>query len=240
MVRAASTRAGERSVRRQPLSRDRVLRAAVGVADTSGVEGLTMKAVGDALGVEAMALYRHVTNKDELLSGIVRVVLEEVHGAAADLDTAVPAGGDWRDVLRTRILRARGVLHRHQWAPGLITSRGTPDGSTLPWFEDLCAVLFDAGFSDDLVHHALHVLGSRALGFTQELFSADTPPDAGAALDGVRTLATTMPNVARVAATVAHPPDGSLGGCDDEAEFAFGLDVVLDGLEARRRERPPT
>jgi AcrR family transcriptional regulator len=224
------------ATRRTPLNRERVLAAAVGVADAHGVDGLTMKAVGDALDVEAMALYRHVANKDELLDGLVRTVLDEVLAATADLEPAVPPGADWRGVLRARILRARSVLLRHPWAPALLATRGAPAGSTLPWFEGLCAVLFDAGFSDDLVHNSLHVLGSRALGFHQELFAADAPadPDPEAALAEVRALGAQMPNIARVVAVVAHGAEGSLGGCDDQAEFEFGLDVLLDGLEARR------
>ena len=220
--------------RRTPLNRERVLGAAVEVADARGVDGVTMKAVGDVLGVEAMALYRHVANKDGLLDGTIRTVLDEVGAAAADLPATVPPGADWRGVLRARILCARSVMLRHPWAPALVATRGTPEGSTLPWFEDLCAVMFSAGFSDDLVHRALHVLGSRALGFHQELFTAGAPDDPEAAVDELRALGEQWPNIGRVAAAIAHDPAGRLGGCDDEEEFRFGLDVLLDGLEARR------
>jgi AcrR family transcriptional regulator len=222
------------AARRTPLSRERVLEAAVQVADADGVEGVTMRSVGDVLGVEAMALYRHVANKDELLDGIVEIVLARVEDSAEDVGTTVAPGQDWREVLRARILRARGTMLRHPWAPGLIAARGTPGTSTLRWFDGLCAVLFAGGFDDDQVHHALHALGSRALGFHLELFSADAPADPEDALATVRAVAASSPHIARVVAVVAHPDQGSLGGCDDQAEFEFGLDVVLDGLEARR------
>jgi len=225
------------AARRVPLTRERVLRAAVDVADARGVEGVTMRAVGEALGVEGMALYRHVANKDELLDGLIETVIAEVRGETASLPATVAHGEGWRAVLRARLLGARAAMLRHPWAPGLIAARGTPGASTLTWYEDLCGVLFAAGFSDDLVHHALHALGTRALGFHLELFAADAPADPDAALDATRELTTTMPSLARVVAAVArgpHDPVTGLGGCDDDAEFEFGLDVVLDGLEARR------
>jgi AcrR family transcriptional regulator len=224
------------TTRRTPLSRDRVLRAAVDVADAHGVDGVTMRSVGESLGVEGMALYRHVAGKDELLDGLVSTVLEEVTAAATDLPTSVDHGEDWRPVARALMLRAREVLLQHPWAPALIATRGTTGGVTLPWYEQLCGILFSAGFSDDLVHHALHALGSRALGFSTELFAADSPAeeDPATAVERVRELTATMPNIGRVVASMTHDATGTLGGCDDQAEFEFGLDVVLDGLEARR------
>jgi AcrR family transcriptional regulator len=222
------------ATRRTPLNRERVLEAAVRVADADGVDGLTMRSVGDVLGVEAMALYRHLANKDELLDGVVETVLARMEESAEDVPTTVQPGEDWREVLRARILRARAMMLRHPWAPGLIAARGTPGTATLRWYDGLCAVLFAGGFSDDQVHHALHALGSRALGFHLELFSADAPEDPDEALAAVRSVAQSSPNIARVVAVVAHPDDGSLGGCDDQVEFEFGLDVLLDGLEARR------
>ncbi len=223
--------------RRVPLTRERVLRAAVEVADAHGVEGVTMRGVGEALGVEGMALYRHVVNKDELLDGLVETVVAEVITDAADLAATTRSGEDWRTVVRSRVLSARATLLRHPWAPELVAVRGIPGASTLRWYEDLCGVFFAAGFSDDLVHHALHALGSRALGFHLELFAADTPADPDDAIAATRELTTTLPSLARVVAAVArgpHDPATGLGGCDDQVEFEFGLDVVLDGLEARR------
>lgn len=225
------------AARRTPLTRERVLRAAVDVADARGVEGVTMRAVGEALGVEGMALYRHVANKDELLDGVLETVLAEVSADAAGLPARAEAGADWRAVVRARVWSARETMLRHPWAPGLLAARGTPGTSTLHWYEDLCEALFAAGFSDDLVHHALHALGSRALGFHLELFAADAPADPDAALAATQELTGSMPALARVVAAVArgpHDPATGVGGCDDRAEFEFGLDVVLDGLEARR------
>ncbi len=223
--------------RRVPLTRDRVLAAAVEVADERGVAGVTMRGVGEALGVEGMALYRHVANKDELLDGLVETVLAEVRSHTADLPAEVRPGQDWRDVVRARLLGARAAMLRHPWAPALVAARGTPGHVTYPWYEDLCSVLFAAGFSDDLVHHALHALGSRAWGFHLELFAADAPEDDDDAVADARRLSAALPSLARLVDVVARAPHDAatgLGGCDDESEFRFGLDVVLDGLEARR------
>ncbi len=225
------------AARRVPLSRERVLAAAVEVADAHGVDGVTMRGVGEVLGVEGMALYRHVANKDELLDGVLETVLAEVRADTSHLPTTVGPDDDWRDVVRARLLGARAAMLRHPWAPALLAARGTPGAVTYPWYEDLCTVLFAAGFSDDLVHHALHALGSRALGFHLELFAADAPEDDDDAVSAARDLTATMPSLARLVALVArdpHDPATGLGGCDDETEFRFGLDVVLDGLEARR------
>jgi AcrR family transcriptional regulator len=225
-----------KGVRRAPLSRERVLRAAVALADADGVRAVTMRSVGEALGVEGMALYRHVANKDALLDGLVESVLVEMTAGAAGLPAEPGPDRDWRQVVRARVLAARATMLRHPWAPALVAARGTPGTSTLSWYEELCAALFAAGFSDDLVHHALHALGSRALGFHLEVFSADAPEDPDTALAQTRELTGTMPSLARVVAAVARGAHGTagLGGCDDDTEFAFGLDVVLDGLEARR------
>ena len=223
------------SERRRPLSRERVLAAAVEVADTDGVTGVTMRAVGDRLGVEAMALYRHVPGKDGLLDGLVAVVVEEVVAAAADLPAT--AGDDWRAALRKRVLRARTVMQRHPWAPALVMSRGDLGPGVMRWFEDLTAVLFDAGFDADLVHHALHALGSRALGFSPELFAVDSPAgsmDEEEAMAAVAAVAAAMPGIARVLEAMSHDAGSTLGMCDDDTEFRFGLDALLDGLEVRR------
>lgn len=221
--------------RREPLSRDRVLAAALEVADRDGVAGVTMRAVGERLGVEGMALYRHVRDKDALLDGLVEVVVAEIVESAADLPTS--AGPDWRPLLRARILRARSVLLRHPWAPALVMSRGDLGPGVMRWFEDLSSVLFAAGFDGDLVHHSLHALGSRALGFSPELFAVDSPAgamDPDEAMAAVEQMATAMPSIARVLEAMTSHSDPALGMCDDDVEFGFGLDALLDGLESRR------
>lgn len=212
---------------RTPLTRDRVLRAAVELADRDGIDGLSMRRLGEQLGVEGMALYRHVRNKEAILDGIVDVVIGEIQ--------APDPAPDWRSALRQLAHAARAVMLRHPWAPALIVARPEVGPATLGHIDRVLGQLEAGGFPIELAHHALHVLGSRVFGFTQDPFndSADVRPDPETAAAIARTLATTWPNVGRLALAASH--DGPLGGCDDEFEFAFGLDLILDGLERARR-----
>lgn len=214
---------------RIPLSRERVLRAAVGLADEHGLRALTMRRLAEELGAEAMSLYYHVAKKEDVLDGIVDVVAQEINDAVARL----APDADWKQAVRRRILAAREVFLRHRWAPELFETRSSTSLAVLRHYDTLVGLMRDGGFSYDLVHHALHALGSRALGFTQELFDpsanqrADVPPE----------LAAELPNLVGMLGEIAHDdPDSTLGWCDDQAEFEFGLDVILDGLD-RLRER---
>ena len=211
---------------RAPLTRDRVLAAAVKLADREGIEALSMRKLGQALGVEGMALYRHVRDKDAILDGIVDVVVGEIE--------APQPGADWTIGLRELALAGRAVMVRHPWAPALIVSRPDVGPSTLRHIDRVLAILESGRFSIDLAHHALHVLGSRVFGFTQDPFNdtADVRPDAATQLAQAQALAAVFPNVGKLALAATH--DGPLGGCDDDFEFAFGLDLILDGLERTR------
>jgi AcrR family transcriptional regulator len=208
------------------LSRDRVLRAAVEIADADGLDAVTMRRIGEYLGAEAMSLYYHVANKSDLLDGLVDVVMAEIN-EAVDRLTVV---SDWKAAMRHRILTARAVLLRHPWAPRLLESRTTMRPAVVIYHDRLVGLMRTGGFSYDLAHHALHALGSRALGFTQELF------DPGAANQAADTrmladLAEQVPNLAGMLADVAHDdPDSTIGWCDDQEEFEFALDLLLDGL----------
>ena len=226
------SRGGE--TRRSRLTRDRVLRAAVELADTSGLDALSMRKLGQELGVEAMALYRHVRHKDDLLDGVVEAVVSEIRSSSA-------ARGDWKADLRTQILDARAVMLRHPWARRVLEERGVGGPATLAYIESILAILRRGGFTVDLAHHALHVLGSRILGFNQDLFEDSTPDPATAAPpedDPIRSgrMAAVYPRITELATQVTH--DGVLGACDDDVEFAFGLDLILDGLERRRAAQP--
>jgi AcrR family transcriptional regulator len=213
---------------RTPLSRERVLRAAVELADRGGVEALSMRKLGQELGVDAMALYRHVRGKDDLLDGVVELIVGEIQRP--------PVGGDWKATLRGQAMGARAVMLRHPWARRVLEERGTSGPAALAHIEAVLATLRDAGFSIDIAHHALHVLDSRIFGFNQALFEdsgpADLSPEAEAAI--IRALAG-YPRVSELAQAASH--EGVLGRCDDDVEFAFGLDLILDGLE---RLRPTT
>ncbi|WP_069115376.1 TetR/AcrR family transcriptional regulator C-terminal domain-containing protein [Jiangella alba] len=218
---------------RAPLSRDRVLRAAVRMADDAGLGALTMRRLAEVLGAEAMSLYYHVANKDEVLDGIADVVAREINEAVDALELRSD-GARWKDAVRCRILTARQVLLRHPWAPSVLETRAAMSPEILRYHDRLLGLMRDGGFSYDLGHHALHALGSRALGFSQELFD---PGDGAAAPEELAGLAEQLPHLAGMLAEVAHDDPGStLGWCDDQAEFEFGLDLVLDGLD-RLRDR---
>jgi AcrR family transcriptional regulator len=222
--------------KRLPLTRERVLHAAVALADERGIDALTMRNLGHELGVEAMSLYNHVSNKADLLDGLVEIVTGEVVAAVDEIGPpASPA--EWKAVARQRILTAREVLLRHRWAPGLLESRTGMPPSLLAYYDSLLGLMREAGFSLDLAHHALHALGSRALGFSQELFVTDDKGvDADAAAVTFRQMAGRYPHLTELLRIMTHDPDSTLGGCDDQLEFEFGLDLLLDGLE-RLRER---
>jgi AcrR family transcriptional regulator len=221
---------------RPPLTRDRVLHAAVALADAKGIEGLTMRALGQELGVEAMSLYNHVSNKDDILNGIVDVVAGEIVAAVAEIE--LPAEPpDWKPVARRRFLAARDVMLRHRWAPAVLETRTDMPQSLLGYYDSLLGMMREAGFSLDLAHHALHALGSRALGFSQELFvNGDNDVDPDVANLMFAQLAAPYPHLTELFRIVIHDPDSTIGGCDDQFEFEFGLDLLLDGLE-RLRER---
>jgi AcrR family transcriptional regulator len=214
----------ERQQRRSPLTRERVLKAAVRLADREGIDAVSMRRLGTELGIEAMSLYTHVRGKDDLLDGMIELVIREI--------PIHRDGADWKASLRRTVLAARGVVLRHPWAPRIIESRTDPGPSGLRYYDAVMGILREGGFSLAMTHHALHLLGSRLLGFTQDLFddSPDMDPDAARAM--AAALAESHPHVAEMALGVTH--EGGLGGCDDDVEFAFALDLILDGLDRLR------
>lgn len=217
---------------RVPLSKERVLQAAVALADESGVKGLTMRKLAESLSVEAMSLYYHVANKEALLDGVADAIIGEIE---TELDGfAVPEdGAHWRANLRSRILTARRVMMRHKWAPGLFETRTRMSPQLMRYFDSMAGILREGGFSYDLIHNAMHVLGSRALGFNQEMFvpedEAQTEDDTEEMLE---LMAAQLPYMTEMLAEMLHAADDhTLGWCDYQAEFEFALDLTLDGLE---------
>ena len=211
--------------RRAPLNRDRVLRAAVALADDVGIESLSMRNLAQELGVVPMALYKHVANKEQLLDGMVDVVVGEI-------DPPV-RGTDWKAAIRQRILSARGVLLRHPWASRVIESRPQPTPVVLDYMNSIVGMFRAGGFSVDLTHHVMHVLGSRMWGFTQELFPAPPlPADPQMQAAMLREMTGRYPHIAEMAMAAAHD-EGSVVGhsCDDQFEFEFAVDLLLDGFE---------
>jgi AcrR family transcriptional regulator len=232
-----ATHAEPEAVPRIPLSRVRVLRAAVKLADASGIEALTMRRLAEELGAEAMSLYHHVANKEQVLDGVVEVVAGEITDAVERIGSdGLTRPADWKPVLRQRILAARQVMLRHRWAPPVFASRTTMVPSVLRIYDSVVAVMRAGGFSYDMIHHALHALGSRALGFAQEMFNP-APGDDQPAPD-MAAMAVQVPNLVGMLAEVVHDdPDSTLGWCDDQTEFEFALDLLLDGLDRLRSKR---
>ena len=220
---------------RAPLTRERVLRTAVELADERGVEALTMRALGQELGVEAMSLYNHVKNKDDLLDGVVEVVAAELLEAVQHVPPP-PTPAEWKQAMRGRILAARDVLLRHRWAPAVLETRVNAPPSVMQHFDALLGLMLGAGFPIDLAHHAMHALGSRALGFTQELFVSgndEVPPEMTSLM--LQQMAMQYPHLGRLLQAVFHDTGSTLGsGCDDQFEFEFALDLLLDGLDRMR------
>jgi AcrR family transcriptional regulator len=218
------------TLRRTPLSRERILRSAVALADGAGIESLSMRNLAHDLGVVPMALYKHVANKDELLDGMIDVIVGEIDPPTAD------AG--WKPVIRARILSARQVLLRHPWAPLAIESRNMATPAVLAYLDSMIGTFRAGGFSVDLAHHVMHAMGSRILGFSQELFDDSRRAGrSGAAEPGPRPdlppeVAARFPNVAAIAMAASHDDGSVVGqGCDDQFEFEFALDLLLDGVE---------
>lgn len=217
-------------VQRRPLSRERVLAAAMKVADEEGISAVTMRRVAAEVGVEAMSLYHYVAGKEELLDGLAERIVTEVERAIR----SQPVEQDWHVALRRRCLTARRVMVQHRWAPGLIGSRTNAPANVMAYYEAIMATLISGGFTYHLAHRAIHALGSMALGFTQELFS---PPaeDGNVVGEGAEAelaaMADEFPHLAAMVAAELHDNQHDLlGWCDSQAEFEFTLDLLLDGL----------
>ncbi|GAA3014507.1 TetR/AcrR family transcriptional regulator C-terminal domain-containing protein [Kitasatospora albolonga] len=202
--------------RREPLNRGRVLAAAVELADAIGIDALSMRRLAQELGVVPMALYKHVANKEQLLDGMVDAVLAEID----------PVGeGPWRGVVRARVLSARAALLRHPWAARVIETRPVPTAAVLAYLDAMAGAFRGGGLSVQLTHHVMHAMGSRLLGFSQELFEAPggsgSPPAA---------FVEAFPRLAELAEGGHDEASVVGGGCDDQFEFEFALDLLLEGF----------
>ena len=210
---------------RAPLSRERVLRAALALADTGGIDSLSMRKLGEELGVEAMSLYNHVANKDDILDGIVDLVFSEI---------ALPAGrGEWKRAMRRRAISAHEALLRHPWAPSLMQSRTRPGPATLRHHDSVLGNLRNAGFTLVMAAHAVSVIDGYVYGFALQeinlpLQSRDQVAEVGR--DVLRQMAGAYPHLAEMITKHAMKP-----GYDYSKEFEFGLDLILDGLERLRK-----
>jgi AcrR family transcriptional regulator len=214
-----------RDMARIPLSRDRVMRAAIDLADAGGIESLTMRRLAQELGVEAMTLYYHVANKDEILNGLVDMVVGEME--------LPPAGADWKRSLRTAAISAYEVLVRHPWAASLVLSGPGISPARLRHMDAILGTLRNAGFSPEMTDHAYHALDSHIMGFALWVVGMNLGSDenlAALAKDFLQELSREdLPHLAEHIEQHLKPRDP-----DDEGEFAFGLDLILDGLERAR------
>jgi AcrR family transcriptional regulator len=209
---------------RTPLSRERVMRGAIAVADGGGIGSLTIRSLAQELGVKPMSVYHYVANKDEIIDGIVDLVFDEMDLPAVD--------GDWRTEMRRRAASARRVLRRHPWAIPLLQSRTSPGPATLRHLDAVIGCLRGAGFSVEMTAHAYAVIDSYVYGFA--LSEASLPingPESVAEVAGSmmeRFSGGAYPHLFEFATKHVTKP-----GYDFGDEFEFGLDLVLDGLAAR-------
>jgi AcrR family transcriptional regulator len=204
------------------LSPERVLRAAVALADSGGLESLTMRRLGQDLGVEAMSLYKHVANKDALLDGMVDLVFAEIELPSADTD--------WRTAMRDRAVSTRAALTRHPWATPLMQSRKAPGPATLRHHDTVIGTLRGAGFSVELTAHAFSVLDGYIYGFAMQQRSLpfDTLEEAQ---EVGRQMFARMPAGAYPHLTELTVQHILRPGYDYGDEFEYGLDLILDGLD---------
>jgi AcrR family transcriptional regulator len=220
----------EQARRRALLNRDRVLHAAVTLADEAGIDAVSMRNVAQELGVVPMALYKHVANKDELIDGMVDVVVGEIDPPVTDTD--------WESAVRQRILSARRALLRHPWSFRVIASRTSPTPAVLDYTDSIIGMFRAGGFSVDLTHHVVHALGRRMWGFTWELFDDSPSLDADARAARRREMAGRYPHLAEIAMPVAQDGASVVGpDCDQQFEFEFALDLLLEGFERLRHQR---
>lgn len=209
---------------RPPLSRDLVLRAGIDLADREGLDAVTMRRLGTELGYEAMSLYKHVANKEEILLGMVEEVIGEIE---------IPLeGSDWREAMRRRAMSARAVLARHPWAIGLMEAGPRTGPVTLRYLNAILGNLRAAGFSFEQAAHAFWLLDGYVYGqVVQESSlpfstSQEMTENAAAALDQ-----STMDDYPHLVAMYEHAQTFSYS---IDGEFEFGLELILDGLERHR------
>jgi AcrR family transcriptional regulator len=209
---------------RKPLSSARVLEAAVALADEAGLEAFSMRGLAQELSVVPMALYKHVANRDELLDGMVDIVFGEIELPSGDLD--------WRSAMRCRALSTREALKRHSWAIGMMESR-QPGPANLRNHNAVMGCLREAGFSFEMAIHAYSVQDAYIYGFAlQERDTGfETPDSAGEAAQRRAETIGALENYPYLVEIATKLPES---GYDNSVEFAWGLDLILDGLDRLR------
>jgi len=211
---------GENTTTRPPLTRERVFQAAVDLADRDGLSALTMRRLGAELGVEAMSIYKHVANKEEILDGIVEVVVGEIE---------IPGeGAAWKEAMRRRAISAREALSRHSWAIGLLEARGAKGPIALRYLNAVLGNLRSAGFSIENAVHAFWVLDSFVYG--QVIQEASLP------IGSSEEVTEATGSIVEQITTDEYPHLLEVGEhalrseYSVDIEFEFGLDLILDAL----------
>src|SRR3954469_437890 len=212
---------------RTRLSRERVLRAAVALAQRDGMESLSMRKLADEVGAGAMSLYHHVANKEQLLDGMIDIVFSEIEPP--------PTAVDWKTAMRRRAVSTREALNRHRWAVGLMEGRTSHGAANMRLHDAVLGCLRTAGFSLEMTVHAYSVQDAYIYGFAlQEIDMAPETPDDFAAeaqrqMDAYEEVLADYPNLVEVVGGYVAKE-----GYDYGTEFLFGLDLILDGLERLR------
>ena len=213
--------------KRTPLSRGRILKRALAIADKKGIEGLSMRSLARALRVEAMSLYNHVKNKEDLLDGMVELVVGEIE---------VPQiGGDWKNAMRKRALSAHSVLMNHPWAASLLMSRVNVGPLMLRYVDATIGSLVSAGFSYEMADHAWNALDSYIYGFTLQRLNFPFAPDEYKDVAEEYIPQMPMEKYPYLLGLSERVIDGLHEGTH---EICFGLEFILDGLEAGRSLEP--
>jgi AcrR family transcriptional regulator len=222
-----AVRAPEHTRRRTPLNRERILRAAVALADQGGFESLSMRNLAKELGVEAMSLYNHVANKDDLLDGMIDLVFGEIELPSTDVD--------WKTAMRRRALSTREALNRHRWAIGLMEGRSSHGPANLSLHDAVLGCLRAAGFSLEMTVHAYSVQDSYIYGFAlqERDMSSESADDFAAEaqrqMHEYQAVLADYPHLVEVVGGYV-----AKAGYDYATEFLFGLDLILDGLDRLR------
>ncbi len=221
---AVAKRAKPRAAPRPALTRERILRAALTQADAGGLEELTMRRLAEVLGAAPMALYRHIANREDLVDGLVDLVFEEIN--------LPPSGVDWKTAMRQRAISLRDVLSRHRWAIGLMESRRNPGPANLRHHDAVIGSLRQGGFTIGMAAHAYSLLDGYIYGFA--LTKMNLPFETS---EEITEVAHNMlepfpvneyPNLVEIITEHVMKP-----GYDYGEEFEYGLDLILDGLEAK-------
>ena len=214
---------------RSPLSRERIVEAAVALADSGGFESLSMRKLAEELDTAPMSLYRHVANKEELLDGMIDVVFGEID---------VPSGRrDWKAEMRERALETRAALSRHRWANGLMESRTNPGPANSRYHNAFMGCLREAGFPFRQAVHAYNAVQSYTYGFAlqEKYLSFETPEESvDVARVTIEDHAAEYPYLAEVLAEFT-----TSGGYDYDEEFQIALDLILDAIERLKDEGGP-